>query len=166
MAMKPRVWLKAFGTSLLFGAVCLAEIRPASIQERFENLDFGAGEPGSMPSDWHLGPEGTTVYSVQTGDRAACNGGKQCGNIRSVGMAPHKLSFLYQVVDATPYRGKRLTYRADVRASVAGASVAGLIVRIHREDGSTSFRDDMGIHPIVSGPWASYEIDALGPVTK
>ena len=44
--------------------------------------------------------------------------------------------------------------------SFTGAGVARLVVRVHREDGSISFRADMGAHPIVSGPWAKYEIDA------
>jgi uncharacterized protein (TIGR02246 family) len=70
------------------------------------------------------------------------------------------LSFLHQVVDATPYRGKWLTFRAAVRADVDSGSVARLLVRVHTTDGGTSFRDDMGAHPISSATWAFYEINA------
>jgi ketosteroid isomerase-like protein len=35
-----------------------------------------------------------------------------------------------------------------------------LLVRIHRENGSTSFRDDMGARPITAGRWTTYQIDA------
>jgi uncharacterized protein (TIGR02246 family) len=70
------------------------------------------------------------------------------------------MSFLYQVVDAAPYRGKSFTYRAAVRADLTTGSVARLLVRIHRNDGSSSFRWDMGDHPITSGPWTVYKIDA------
>jgi len=149
--------------SLALGASCFAQTRPDYLQERFENLDFAAGTPGEMPRGWRLGPEGTPIYAAQTAGSASCNGGSQCGSVRSIGTGAHDLCFLYQVVDATAYRGKRLAYRAAVWADVSGASVARLLVRIHREDGSTSFRDDMGSHPITAGPWSTYEIDA--PIT-
>lgn len=100
------------------------------------------------------------MYTAQITATPACNGSRQCGSVRSVGTGPHNGSFLYQNVNATPYRGKRLTYRADVRAEVQGTSVARLLVRVHREDGSTSFRDDMGSRPITAGPWTTYQIDA------
>jgi hypothetical protein len=161
--MKSCALLELFGTSLLLGAAGFAETRPDYVQDRFQNLDFAASTPGVTPLGWHLGPEGTPVYAAQTAGSASCNGGKQCGNLRSIGTVPHGFCFLYQIVDATPYRGKLLAYRATVRADVAGTSVARLLVRIHREDGSTSFRDDMGSHPITSGPWALYEIGAPIP---
>lgn len=140
-------------------AACLGQTRPAWIHDRFENLDFSAGSPGAMPPGWLLGPEGTSVYTatIATG---ACSHGRQCGNVRSIGLGPYNLSFLYQNVDATPYRGQWLAYRAAVRADLIGTTVARLLVRIHREDGSSSYFDNMGMHPITSGPWRSYEIDA------
>lgn len=70
------------------------------------------------------------------------------------------LSFLYQNVDATKYRGKMLTYRASVRADVASGAMARLLVRVHRMDCSTSFRDDMGDHPITASGWSSYQLHA------
>ena len=45
-------------------------------------------------------------------------------------------------------------------AAVGARSVARLLVRIHRKDCSTTFRDDMGNHPIISGDWAPYQIQA------
>ncbi len=145
--------------ALLLGAIGYAQTRPAWIQDRFENLDFAAGGVGEMPPGWRLGPEGTPVYAARIAAGASCQGGKPCGKVQSVGMGPHNSCFLYQVVDATPYRGKMLAYRAAVRAEVTGAGVARLLVRIHREDGSTSLRDDMGPHPITSSQWNFYEID-------
>lgn len=38
--------------------------------------------------------------------------------------------------------------------------MARLLVRVHRTDCSTSFRDDMGNHPITGGAWSPYEIQA------
>jgi hypothetical protein len=84
------------------------------------------------------------------------------GNARPcIPLAPTRgCVFLYQVIDAAPYRGKKLTYRADVRADVAQGSVVRLLVRVHRTDCSTSFLDDMGNHPIKGGAWSVYEIQA------
>jgi uncharacterized protein (TIGR02246 family) len=151
--------LRLAGTNLLFVAVCFPQAKPAWIQDRFENLDFVSGSPGEMPPGWHLGQMGTSGYSAAI-VAGSCNHSGQCGCVRSVGAGPHNGSFLYQNVDATAYRGKWLAYRAAVRADLIGETVARLLVRIHRGDGSTSFRDDMGVHPITSGPWKFYEIDA------
>jgi hypothetical protein len=70
------------------------------------------------------------------------------------------LAFLYQIVDATQYRGKKLTFRAAVRTEIGQGSAARLLVHVHRNDCTTSFRDDMGDHPITTGTWVSYEIQA------
>src|ERR1700689_4095091 len=82
---------------------------------QFENLDLSSGAVGEMPTGWHFGPEGTSAYAAQIAAGAACSGGKQCAAIRSLGLGPHERCFLYQNVDATPYRSKVLLYRAEVR---------------------------------------------------
>ncbi len=54
----------------------------------------------------------------------SCNGSRQCAAIQSIS-ANAGLCFLYQIIDASQYRkGKKLIYRADVRADVAQGSVA------------------------------------------
>jgi hypothetical protein len=152
--------LQAFLFCVLLSGTGFGQTRSDYIHDRFENLDFAEGTPGGMPRGWRLGPEGTPAYTAEIASGAYCPSGQQCAIVRSTGSATRGLSFLYQVVDATPYRGKRLTYGAAVRAEVSGTSVARLLVRIHRQDGSTSFRDDMSDHPIAAGPWRNYEIAA------
>jgi uncharacterized protein (TIGR02246 family) len=147
--------------ALIFAGTSNAQTRPPWIQDHFENLDFAAGTLGRMPPGWHLGPEGTPAYTARTDADAACHVGRRCGVVRSTAGASNGRCFLYQTVDATPYRGRWLSYRAAVRADLTARSVARLLVRVHRQDNSTSFYDDMGDHPIKSGPWAFYEIDAL-----
>jgi hypothetical protein len=71
-----------------------------------------------------------------------------------------RLWFLYQNVDATPYLGKTLTFRAAVRAEVTPGNAARMLVRIHRQDGSTSFLDNIGRFPVISSAWFFYEIQA------
>jgi hypothetical protein len=44
------------------------------------------------------------------------------------------------------------------RTVLAGTSVARLLVRVHREDNSTSFFDNLGEHPITSSQWSLYQI--------
>jgi hypothetical protein len=99
------------------------------------------------------------AHEAQIVSEKSCNGSRQCATVHSVSANPG-LCFLYQVIDATQYRGKKLIYRADVRADAAQGSVARLLVRVHRTDCGTSFRDDMGNHPITGSAWSPYEIQA------
>jgi hypothetical protein len=139
---------------------------PREMRAAVENMNFGEGAPGAPPPGWYLGPEWfmpphTPVYEAQTASGAACNGSNQCATVHSIrDDRSIQLAFLYQVFDAAQYRGKRLTFRAAVRADDTLGSVARLLVRVHRNDCSTSFRDDMGNHPITAGAWTDYEIQA------
>ncbi len=91
----------------------------------------------------------------------SCNGSAQCATVRSIRFDPSiRLAFLYLVIDAIGNRGKTLTFHAMVRVDDTVGSVARLLVRVHRVDCTTSFRHDMGNHPITSGTWAAYEIKA------
>jgi hypothetical protein len=139
------------------------EMRPT-----FRNLNFTEGAPGNAPPEWYLGPEWFNLqmapgHKAKTVSGSACHGGKQCATVYSIGKIPSsQRSFLYQVVDAAQYRGKTLTYRAAVR--VASGSAARLLVNVHRTNCESSFRDDMGDHPITASGWSSYRIKVpIGP---
>ena len=68
-------------------------------------------------------------------------------------------SFLYQYVDAKPYRGMKFRFRAAVKTRVSGLpNGAGLLVRVHRESGGSCFLDNMSERRITTGDWAFYEI--------
>jgi hypothetical protein len=143
---------------------------PPEMRNAFGNLNFAEGAPGGTPSEWYLGPEWfrpqvAPGHVAKTVSGGACHSGQQCATVYSIGDIPStETSFLYQVIDATQYRGKMLTYRAAVRADVASGSVARLLVRVHRMGCSTSFRDDMGDHPITTSGWTSYRLQApIGP---
>src|SRR5579863_6490170 len=136
-----------------------SEMRPTS-----ENVKFTEGTPGAAPPGWFLGPywwnsQLLPAHDARIVSGPSCNGSPQCATIHSLS-ANAGSCFLYQIVDATQYRGKKLIYRADVRADVPQGSVARLLVRVHRTNCSTSFRDDMGNHPITVGTWSPYEIQA------
>jgi hypothetical protein len=137
---------------------------PREMRATVENLKFIEGLPGAAPPGWFLGPYWWNPQIVQAHEAQlvlgpSCNGGRQCATVHSIS-ANAGSCFLSQVIDATQYRGKKLTYRADVRADVPQGSAARLLVRIHRSDCGTSFRDDMGNHPITGSAWSPYEIQA------
>lgn len=131
-----------------------------------KNLGFADSLVGSAPKDWLLGPEWfmpphVPVYSASTVAADQCHGSRQCATVYSLRPDPSvSLSFLYQDLDVTAHRGQILTSRTFVRVDPSLKSVARLLVRLHRQDCSATFRDDMGNHPIVSGEWAAYEIRA------
>jgi hypothetical protein len=147
---------RALVVSLLIVLAVAAQTRPIDIQPEVANLDFAAGAPGEMPPGWQLGPSDTPVYAARIAPAALCLNGKQCGTVQAQGTGRHERCFLYQIVDAAPYRGKVLVYRAAAR--VTGGGLARLVVRVHLEDNSTSFFDNQGDHPITSGEWRPYGI--------
>jgi hypothetical protein len=130
------------------------------------NLDFSQGNAGSAPTAWLLGPEWfmpphVPAYEALTTADNQCHGSPRCATVHSLRNDPSiPLAFLYQDLDALPYRGQTLVYRAFVRVDPSLGSVARLLVRVHRQDCSTTFRDDMGNHPVKSGIWGAYEIRA------
>jgi hypothetical protein len=140
----------------------VAQPRPTWIQNSFENGDFSRGSPGAFPPGWHLGPEGTPDWAAEIIAGQACTSGRKCAIVRSLGITPKKFCFLYQIFDAERFREQKIKFRAAVR--VSGSGYARLLLRIHRLDGSTSFRDDMGEHPVTSGNWAFYELEAPVPL--
>jgi hypothetical protein len=139
---------------------------PEPLKANPENLNFADGPVGAVPSGWNLGPEWfmpphLPIYEAVTVSAEHCHGSQQCATVHSLRSDPAvSLSFLYQDVDLTQHRGQTLVYRAFVRVDPGMKGVARLLVRHHRSDCSTTFRDDMGNRPIMSGDWASYEIHA------
>jgi hypothetical protein len=133
-----------------------------------QNLSFSEGIPGSAPTAWLLGqqwfmPVHVPVYEALIAAADQCHGSAQCATVHSLRTdpsVPH--CFLYQDLDASPYRGQTLTYRAFVRVAANFEGIARLLVRVHRKDCSTTFRDDKGKRPVVSGEWGAYEI--LAPI--
>lgn len=165
--MRPLIALLA---SLAFGGQSVpAPVRPCvwpeDMKTSAENLNFADGAVGAAPKGWLLGPDWfmpphLPIYEAINVPAEQCHGSQECATVHSLRGNPTSLTFLYQDLDVTQHRGQTLTYRAFVRVDPGQKSVARLLVRLHRKDCSTAFRDDMGDHPIVSGDWALYEIRA------
>ena len=136
---------------------------PEEMNTTAQNVDFAEGTPGSAPKGWVLPQRFSQVltYGAFNVPFEACDGSQQCATVRSLeSRDPRSIAFLYQDLNVTQHRGQTLTYRAFVRVDPSQKSVARLLVRVHRKDCSTTFRDDMGDHPVISGNWARYEIRA------
>ena len=121
------------------------------------NPGFEEGRPPLLPQGWQFGSNGGYFAQTTSDD---CYSGNQCAMVQSSRIhLPNQKAFLFQKVDALPYRGKQFTFRAAVRAKVAGPpDTARLLMRIHQSDGSSCFFDNMENRPITSEQWSFYEI--------
>ncbi len=144
-----RAFVGAFSAAVLLTAI-------AAGQTGLNNGYFEQGVPGSMPPGWEGGSAGYTVgVSAEN-----CNSGKLCGVLRSdTSVQAPAFGVIKQSLEAAPYRGETVRFRAAVRAVVSGTgNQAQLWLRVDRQDGSSGFLSDMDAHPITSGTWQFYEI--------
>ncbi|HYG61285.1 MAG TPA: S41 family peptidase [Thermoanaerobaculia bacterium] len=124
------------------------------------NLGFEQGDPGQTPPGWKV-PEAAKA----AGYTAAIDAGQAASGARSALLSgpavdPRSFGNLMQSVDAAPYRGQRVRYRAAVRIQSETGGWANLWLRIDRPGGALGFLDNMQERPITSAEWASYEIVA------
>ncbi len=124
------------------------------------NLGFEDGELGKPPTGWFFPPVcASDGYSlVLSNDRPFA--GKSCALISRVGDGePKAFGNILQSVDAKDYRGKRVRFKAAVRADVkGGGNQAQLWFRVDRPKDQEGFFDNMGDRPITSKEWKHYEI--------
>jgi C-terminal processing protease CtpA/Prc len=72
---------------------------------------------------------------------------------------PKGFGNLMQVVDAAPYRGKRVVLRGTVRTALEGSTGhAALWLRVDRPDNKHGFFDNMVDRPIRVTEWSTFEI--------
>jgi hypothetical protein len=122
-----------------------------------KNLDLEQGELGQVPSDWVFPP-----VCAEAGYKLALSeekpfAGRRCA-VLSRREGTEAFGNVLQFVDATGYRGKRVRFRAAVRADVAGSgNQAMLWMRVDNPNG-TGFFDNMSDRPITSKEWKHYEI--------
>jgi C-terminal processing protease CtpA/Prc len=126
-----------------------------------DNLDLERATAGQAPAGWFLpAPCRNAGYAAQLSEDRPKQG-KRCALLsREVAKGPSS-SFgnLMQSFDATPYRGRRVRFRAAVRAEVAGpGNHAQLWLRVDRKGGEMGFFDNMNDRPIVDASWRDYQI--------
>src|SRR3954468_22970025 len=116
------------------------------------NSSFEKGQPGEPPVGWLAGPPGYRIRTTDDQPRI----GNQCAVIENdTKPEPGKFGNLLQSIDATPFRGKRVRYRAAVRTEVQGpGNQAQLWFRVDRQSAangrSVGAFDNMADRPITS----------------
>jgi C-terminal processing protease CtpA/Prc len=160
-----RLGVRALLLSTVFIALQMAQLRPVftqesvvrskAIQPHLINLDFEEGTTGQVPVGW-ASPTTPTYAAELTEERP--KSGKLCVLLHSVVTTADGPPFgnVMQAVDATPFRGRRVRFRAAVRTE-AGAR-AYLWMRVDRSNNQPGFFDNMQNRPITSGEWQYYEV--------
>ncbi len=130
------------------------------------NLDFEVGEIGNVPESW-ASPSQQGGYTVLLTDEKPKRG-RLCVEIAktergSFGKAP--FGNVMQIIDARPFRGKRLRFTGWARTRSVFAdwlrmstSRAQAWMRVDRSLGTIGFLDNMQDRPIRSSNWTRFEI--------
>lgn len=135
------------------GAACGAA-PAASPPQAPANLDFEEGRPGEVPPGWRAPSPRYRVTVSETGPKS----GARCAEIVS-GEDAQGFGNLMQTLDAAPYRGRRVRFRAAVRTEVQPRLGHGeLWMRVDRTGGAAGFFQNMSDRPIVAPEWREYEI--------
>jgi C-terminal processing protease CtpA/Prc len=163
----PVPWFRP-GALLLVPALILSFALPASgaeppapVPASLRNPGFEEGTAGGFPPGWG-GSRLTSGggYAIQTVEEQPARGNR-CVQMALVGDRPPDQRFgnLLQSIDAVPFRGKRVRFRAAVRAQVEeGQGQAQLWMRVDRASSLPGFFDNMDDRPITSPRWGWYEI--------
>jgi len=117
------------------------------------NPDFEKGTEGSGPAGW-TATVGTALWKSE-----GCQQGQGCVELTPpvTGTVPNGI--LLQSIDATPYRGKFIRYRAAVRVTTGGR--AGMWLRVDRTSRQMGFFDNMSDRPILRTDWQYSQIDGF-----
>jgi hypothetical protein len=139
--------------ALVWTSLVAAETVPA-------NPGFEEGQPGQAPDRWRV----PTIpgYQVLISDENP-KSGKQCVTIKRGTEKPGPFGNVMQGIDAAPFRGKRVRYRAAVRTEIEGQEGSAHLwmrVDLTAKDGKrrSGFFDNMSGRPIRKNDWDYYEI--------
>ena len=124
------------------------------------NPSFELGKPGQAPAHWRV-PK-VPGYHVLVSDENP-RSGRHCVTIKPDPENLGSMGNVMQRIDAAPFRGKRVRYRAAVRSEIEGQNgTAQLWMRVDllAQDGQRKigFLDNMSDRPIRKKEWAYYEI--------
>jgi C-terminal processing protease CtpA/Prc len=135
-------------------------IRSDKVQSKPANLDFEEGDVGQVPLGW-VSPTiefGYTAKLIEENPKT----GRRCVLLSSDPEAKptgHGFGNVMQVIDAAPYRGKRVRFRGAVRAEANGREgKVQLWLRVDRSGSKRGFFDNTGDRLITSGQWQYYDI--------
>lgn len=136
-----------------------------------ENGDFIQSAFAEWPSGWNRpgaakAPPCAAETTSANDTGSNCKLGARCAKLQATGRAFPAPCFLSQLIDAKTYRGRRFTFRANVRAEVSAPSKAFILVRVHTGAARAPSRDPMTTTffehvPITSQRWGTYEIKGV-----
>jgi C-terminal processing protease CtpA/Prc len=139
--------------------LCLGS--PGANQERGPvNLKLEDGKLGEVPTGWFLPePSRNAGYRAILTEEQPKEGERCVVLSRDGDRAAAGFGNLMQAFDATPFRGKRIRFRAAVRTgNPKPATRAQLWLRVDRAGGKPGFFNNMGDRPINQATWQEYEI--------
>jgi hypothetical protein len=124
------------------------------------NLGFEEGQPGQAPDHWRV-PRIPGYHVLISSENP--KSGKQCVTIKRGTEKPGPFGNVMQGIDAAPFRGKRVRYRAAVRTQIEGQEGSAHLwmrVDLTAKDGKrrSGFFDNMSGRPIRKNDWDYYEI--------
>ena len=131
-------------------------VKVPNVEPRPVNLDFEQGTLGQVPDGWHC-PTTITFGAELTSERP--KSGKYAAVLfsKQTTAAGPPFGNLMQAIDATPFRGKRVRFRASVRVE-GEEGRAQLWMRVDRTGDKPGFFDNMGDRPVTASEWREYEI--------
>lgn len=145
----------------VFALVLIFVSGPAFAWQAPVNLDFEQGQAGQAPPGWTV-PSDSTGFSAQVSSEKP-EGGKASGVLAGAGGKPDAAGNLIQSVDAAPYRGKRIRFRAAVRAEPESPGGRSRIwIGLDRPGSGSGGRYDV-TSPIATPDWKHYEVMAEVP---
>jgi len=128
------------------------------------NLDFEVGLPGAWPLGWIMPPGAAQVEWDVRLTRTDAREGEQAVVIRRAPGPLYGETFaaLSQRIEASPWRGQRVTFRAWVRVSGGAGSRGHLWLEITEPGDPYSesvFYESTGDRPITASEWREYRIE-------
>lgn len=172
MTRKEWTVLKLLATHLIAATTTLAattlhaQEKPAATEQAsptvIRNSGFEGGKVGDPIEGWHARDANGFLSRISDDEPKS---GKQCGRLQRQGDTKSESRFgtLNHTVDATPFRGTRVRFRAAVRTVVQGeGNEARLWFRVDRisKNGNRSVGafDNMHNRPIRATEWKYYDI--------
>lgn len=123
-----------------------------------ENLGFETGAPGKAPDGWIVPKSATDGGFTAELTTVAVHGGKQAVLVSGSPAKADSFGSLVQKIDAKPYRGQVIRFRAFVKAGVSWDGRAQLWLRVDRPGKTLGFFDNMDDRPISTTDWKAFEI--------
>lgn len=134
-----------------------------AIQTSLVNPDFEQGTLGQLPDGW-ASPTSSLGYAAELIEENP-KVGKRAALLRSLPEAQidrQAFGNLMQTIDATPFRGRGVRFRAAVRIEGAERTArAQLWMRVDRPGQQPGFFDNMDDRPVTSAQWQYYEISGV-----